>query len=130
MKQITVKPIGIGIVATIALAIPFIAAQAYGDPIGVQGKNAFNTPTVGKITPWDAMKIATKASGGKALQATYEFDDGQWIYGVMVVKNHKLLEVEIDPTTGKVNETEATTPDAEIKELKADLAKAVATAGK
>ena len=115
-------------VGTIA-AIAFLGAQALGGYSTLQKKNAFNTKPVGKITPWDAMASATK-SGGKAVSAIFEFDEGKWIYGVIVVKNHKVWEVAVDPTTGAVLESEETTPDAEAKEMKADLTKALSDAGK
>jgi len=113
-----------------AVLVGVLGSQAYGGRVGVQKKNAFNTKPVGKIAPWDAMSAATKSAGGKALSAIYEFDEGKWIYGVIVVKNHKVLEVAVDPTTGAVLESEDTTPDAEAKEMKADLTKALADAGK
>ena len=75
------------------------------------------------------MQIAAKASGGTPFQAVYEFDDGQWIYGVVVVKNHKLMEVELDPTSGKIGETENVSPEDEAKELRSALAHAAASGG-
>jgi hypothetical protein len=79
----------------------------------------------GKVAPWEAMKIATKKTGGRALGANFEFDDGHWIYGVTVVTKGKLQEVEIDPTSGKIGEVENITPDGEAKETKSDLQKAL-----
>ena len=76
-----------------------------------------------KISPVDAMKLAEGKTGGKAKIATFEFEDGNWIYGVVVVKAHKLMEVEIDATSGKVGDVESFTADSEAKEFRAELAK-------
>lgn len=79
----------------------------------------------GKVTPWAAMKSAAAKVGGKAYNATFEFEDGKWIYGVMVVNNHKMSEVEIDATTGKVGDVESIDPAKEAKEVQGELAKAL-----
>jgi len=76
-----------------------------------------------KISPVEAMKLAESKTGGKAKIATFEFEDGKWIYGVVVVKSHKLMEVEIDATSGKVGDVESFTADSEAKEFKGELAK-------
>ena len=78
---------------------------------------------VAKITPVQALKAAEAKTGGKATMAIFEFDEGHWIYGVIVVKNHKLTEVDVDPVTGKAGATEAVTPDDEAKEMKDALDK-------
>jgi uncharacterized membrane protein YkoI len=76
-----------------------------------------------KLSPVQAMQLSEAKFGGKAKIATFEYDDGHWIYGVIVVKNHSLMEVELDPNNGKIMETEKVTPDSEAKEMKADLAR-------
>jgi hypothetical protein len=97
----------VGVAATISSLAT--TALAHG-----QGKEAM-------ISPVKAMSIAAAKTGGKAAMAIYEFDDGHWIYGVTVVKNHKLLEVEMDPATGKIGETESVTPAGEAKEMQSEL---------
>ena len=79
----------------------------------------------GKIAPWEAMKIAEKKVGGRALTANFEFDDGHWIYGVMVVQKGRLKEVEINPNTGAIYEVEDSNPASEAKELEQDLKQAL-----
>lgn len=76
---------------------------------------------VGKITPWAAMKIALGKVQGEAINANYEYDEGHWVYGVMVVTPKGLQEVEIDPTSGKVGDVEAITPEGEAKETAQEL---------
>ena len=81
----------------------------------------------GKVTPWQAMATAEKATGGHAVQALFEYEGGKWIYGVVVLKGHKLLEVELSSDTGKVGDTEEITPTEEGKETAAELTRVVAS---
>lgn len=78
-----------------------------------------------KVTPVQAMSIAERKTGGKAARATFEFDEGHWVYGVLVAKNHKLMEVELDPMTGKIGDTEAVTPEGEAKETQQELSQLI-----
>jgi hypothetical protein len=80
---------------------------------------------VGKITPWAAIKIATGKVPGRVLNANFELDEGKWVYGVMIVANGKIQEVEIDPMTGKIGDTEEITPEGEAKEVQAELTAAL-----
>lgn len=83
------------------------------------------TPPVAKITPVQAMKAAEGKLGGKATMALFEFGEGHWTYGVILVKDHKLTEVDVDPSSGKVGDSEAVTPDDEAVEFKEALEKMV-----
>lgn len=87
-------------------------------------RQAHANPT-GKVTPWNAMKIATGKVSGRALNANFEFEDGHWIYGVIVVTGNILKEVEIDATSGKVGDVESITPDGEAKETAQELRAAI-----
>jgi uncharacterized membrane protein YkoI len=84
---------------------------------------AFTVKPKVKLNPVQAMKIAEKASGGKAFQATFEYDEGHWVYGVMVKKGKALMEVELNPVTGKVGDTEKIDPAGEAKEMESELGK-------
>ncbi len=108
----------------IALALGMSALAGGGLTWAHAGGKAIPAPT-GKITPWAAIKIATQKVPGRALQANYEFDEGKWIYGVMVVSGQTIKEVEIDPMTGKVGDVENVTPEGEAKEMQAELTKAI-----
>ena len=88
-------------------------------------------PPSGRVTPWNAMKIATARVPGRALSATFEFEDRHWIYGVIVVTNgpnRQLKEVELDATTGKFGDVETITPADEAKEFEGDLNRALGKA--
>jgi hypothetical protein len=83
------------------------------------------TAPSGKLGPWDAMKIAGARAHGRPVTATFEFEDGHWIYGVMVASHGKLKEVEIDATTGQLGDIETATPEGEARELRGDLERAI-----
>ena len=113
----------IGVASTGAmLATP---AFAQGQEKEGQEKSAPMTAPAAKVTPVQAMKAAEAKVGGKAAMAMFEFDEGHWIYGVIVAKNHKLMEVDVDPITGKAGDSEDVTPEDEGKEFQQELAKLI-----
>ena len=82
-----------------------------------------------KTTPVQAIDAAiNKMGGGAAFQATLEYEDGKWVYGVLVVKGHKISEVVVDSDKGTILDIEGVTPDDEAGEVKEELA-AVIKAG-
>jgi hypothetical protein len=115
------------------LSIGLIGSVGVGLSIVALNLSAFassrhqTSKAMASISPVEAMRIAEKRSGGRATRATFEFDEGKWVYGVITVKNHKLMETEIDPVSGKVLDTEAVTPDGEAKEVRAEFAKMAAS---
>ena len=87
------------------------------------------TPPMAKVTPIQAIAVAKKKlGGGTAFQANFEFDEGRWIYGVMLVKGHTISEVEVDPMSGKALDTEKVGAADEAKET-TDMLKKVSAAG-
>lgn len=99
------------------------SAFVFATQTGAGAQKDANKP-VGKITPWEAIKIATAKVPGHALNANFEYAEGHWVYGVMVVTNttpKKIQEVEIDPITGKIGDMEEITPEGEAKEMAAEL---------
>ena len=114
--------------AAFVLVIAFAGARSAKHPVaGHQGLSS--TPT-GKVTPWAAMGTAAAKTGGKPFQATFEFEDGRWQYGVLVVKAGKIFEVEINATTGVVGDVEGITPGGEAKEFKSELEGIIKRGGK
>lgn len=113
----------IGVISTGAMLSSSALAQEGGKE--TQVKSGSMTAPIAKVTPVQAMKAAEGKVGGKATMVLFEFDEGQWTYGVVVVKNHKLMEVDVDPMTGKAGATEDVTPDDEAKEFKDALAKMI-----
>ena len=78
-----------------------------------------------KINPVEAIKIAHTKVKGTVIQSNFEFDEGKWVYGVMIVEGKTIKEVEIDPITGKIGDIETVTPEDEAKEIKDALTKAI-----
>ena len=110
----------IGVASTgVMLATPAFAQDQ--EKAAPAKHHAMTTPHA-QVTPVQAMAIAEGKTGGKAARVTFEFDEGHWVYGVLIIKNHKLMEVELDPMTGKVGDTEAVTPEDEAKEAHQELA--------
>lgn len=101
------KTLTVGILTALAAMLP-LAAQA------APAKAA------SRISPAQAEAAATAKIPGKALSAKYEFEDGHWQYGVLVKKGAALYEVEVDASTGRVTDTEKTTPGEEAREAAAD----------
>ncbi|HXH60507.1 MAG TPA: PepSY domain-containing protein [Fimbriimonadaceae bacterium] len=113
---------------TSILAVTALAVAVFAQP----RQSGWKRPTkpAAKITPIQALEAAkAKMGGGTAFSANYEFDEGHWVYGVMVVKGHKITEVSIDPLTGKAVDAETLTPDDEAAEVKEDLSLIVKAGG-
>lgn len=55
-----------------------------------------------KISMTQAIAAAEQHVGGKASKAEYEQHRGQWVFDVEVVKDKKVMDVKVDPTSGKV----------------------------
>ena len=55
-----------------------------------------------KIGMTQAVTAAEQHVGGKASKAEYEQHQGQWVFDVEVVKDKKVMDVKVDPTSGKV----------------------------
>ena len=79
----------------------------------------------GKVTPWAAMKTANASLNGKPLTATYAAEGDKWLYDVLVTKDGKLYEVEVDAVSGKAAKPEVVTVEEEAKEMADDLNKAM-----
>lgn len=120
LKIVTAAFAAIGVVSTAS----FFASPAFAQEKGGKGEQQSHgkaTAPVAKVTPVQAMKAAEGKYGGQAKMALFEFDEGHWVYGVVVLKDKKLIEVDVDPVTGKAGDSEAVTPDDEAKEFKEQL---------
>lgn len=49
-----------------------------------------------------AVTSAEQHVGGKASRAEFERHKGQWVFDVEVVNGKKVMDVKVDPTSGKV----------------------------
>ena len=55
-----------------------------------------------KISLTQAVSVAEQHVVGKASRAEFEKDKGQWVYDVEVVGEKKVMDVKVDPESGKV----------------------------
>ena len=55
-----------------------------------------------KISLTQAVTAAEQHVGGRASKAEYERHEGQWVFDIEVVKDKKVMDVKVDPTSGKV----------------------------
>jgi uncharacterized membrane protein YkoI len=60
---------------------------------------AINNASIGLT---QAISAAEQQVGGKASRAEYEREQGQWVFDVEVVKDSEVLDVQVDPISGKV----------------------------
>jgi uncharacterized membrane protein YkoI len=55
-----------------------------------------------KFSLTQAASVAEQNVGGKAARAEYEHHKGAWVFDVEVVKGKQVVDVKIDPMSGKV----------------------------
>lgn len=55
-----------------------------------------------KISLTQAVTAAEQQAGGKAARAEFEKYKGRWIYDIEVVAGKKVMDVKIDPVSGKL----------------------------
>ena len=55
-----------------------------------------------KIGMTQAVAAAEEHAGGKAARAEFERHNGQWVFDVEVVKGNQVMDVKVDPTTGRI----------------------------
>lgn len=60
---------------------------------------AINDASIGLT---QAISAAEQQVGGKASRAEYEHEQGRWVFDVEVVKGSEVLDVQVDPISGKV----------------------------
>lgn len=76
-----------------AIGTAYAAKSAENDALAITGA---------KIGLTQAVAAAEQHVGGKASRAEYEQHKGQWVFDVEVVKDKTVMDVKVDPTSGKV----------------------------
>lgn len=102
----------------LVIAIGFVNARA-------QNKQTARPEPICSVSPVQAIKAAIDKVPGRPISANFEFDEGKWVYGVLIVTGHTIKEVTVNPLTGKAEDVETVTPDGEAREIKAELNRAV-----
>jgi uncharacterized membrane protein YkoI len=88
--------------AAIAAAVAVAIGGAYAAQQGNSKENDAVAGTAAKIDLTQAIASAEQHVGGKAAKAEYERDKGQWVFDVEVVKGQVVMDVKVDPASGKV----------------------------
>jgi len=76
-----------------AIGSAYAANSAENDALAIAGA---------KIDMTQAVTAAEQHVGGKASRAEYERHKGQWVFDVEVVKDKKVMDVKVDPMSGKI----------------------------
>ena len=83
----------LAVLSATAIGSAYAAKSAENDALAISGA------TIGMT---QAVTAAEQHVGGKASKAEYEHHKGQWVFDVEVVKDKKVMDVKVDPTSGKV----------------------------
>ncbi|TKB24279.1 peptidase M4 [Desulfopila sp. IMCC35006] len=84
---------------TFAVASTSVVVSSYA--AGTRENDALEVPAT-RITLSQAVTTAEQHVPGKASRAELEKHDGQWVFDVEVVKESKVMDVKVDPASGKV----------------------------
>jgi uncharacterized membrane protein YkoI len=87
--------------AALAAAAAIAIGGAYAAQQGSPENDALAIASA-KISLTQAISAAEQHVGGKAAKAEYERDKGQWVFDVEVVKDKTVMDVKVDPASGKV----------------------------
>jgi uncharacterized membrane protein YkoI len=85
--------------AFVSLTAIAIGGAAYAAKSVENDALAISGATIGLT---QAVTAAEQHVGGKASKAEYEQHKGQWVFDVEVVKDKKVMDVKVDPKSGKV----------------------------
>ncbi len=77
----------------ITIGTAYAAKSSENDALAITGA---------KISLTQAVTAAEQHVGGKASRAEYEHHKGQWVFDVEVVKDKKVMDVKVNPTSGSV----------------------------
>lgn len=87
----------------------YIAALATASLIGIGSayaaksiENDALSIATAKISLTQAIAAAEKHVGGTAARAEFEKDQGHWVFDIEVVTGHKVMDVKVDSSTGRI----------------------------
>ena len=92
MKQ-TIFMTAVAVLATSILSSAYATSMIENDALAVK---------TAKISLTSAIAIAEQHVAGKASRAEFEKYKNQWVFDVEVVSAEKVMDVKIDPESGKV----------------------------
>jgi len=84
-------------------ALAALSATAIGTAYAVKAmENDSLAIESAKVSLNQAVTAAEQQVGGKASRAEFEKHKGQWVFDVEVVNGKKVMDVKVDPMSGKV----------------------------
>ncbi len=84
-------------------ALAVLSATAIGSAYAAKAmENDALAIETAKIGLTQAVTTAEQHVGGKASRAEFEKHKGQWVFDIEVVTGKKVMDVKVDPTSGKV----------------------------
>ena len=92
MKQI-IYLAGMATLIASTAGIAYAATSAENDALALESA---------KINMTQAVAAAEQHVGGKAVHADFEKHNGLWVFEVEVVKGKKVMDVNVDASSGKV----------------------------
>jgi uncharacterized membrane protein YkoI len=87
--------------ALAALSTAVVVGSAYA---AKETENDALAISSAKVGLGQAVAAAEQHVGGKASRAEYEHHKGQWVFYVEVVKGKSVMDVKVDPASGRVIE--------------------------
>jgi uncharacterized membrane protein YkoI len=93
MKRKLLFLVALGALSSTAMGSAYAAARMENDALAIQ---------TAKISLTQAIAAAEQNAAGKASRAEYEKHKGQWVFDVEVVTGKKVMDVKVDPESGKV----------------------------
>jgi uncharacterized membrane protein YkoI len=96
MEQVTKQASYVAVFLVLSAAV---FGTAYAAKVTENDALAINSA---KISMVQAITAAEQHVGGKASSADYEQHKGKWVFDVEVVKDKEIMDVKVDPTSGKV----------------------------
>ena len=84
-----------------AFAALYVTAMGSAYAAGLMGNDGMAIKTA-KISLTQAVTAAEQHVVGKASRAEFEKHKGQWVFDVEVVGDKKVMDVKVDPESGKV----------------------------
>ena len=93
MKRQLHQMAAVAVLSLTAVGAAFAANSADNDALGI---------AEAKISLTQAVTAAEQQVGGKASSADYERHQDQWVFEVEVVNGNQIMDVQVDPSSGKV----------------------------
>jgi len=83
----------VAVFATTYIATAYAAISSENDALAIASA---------QVSLTQAVTTAEQHVDGKAVRAEYEHHKGQWVFDVEVVKGKQVMDVKVDPISGRI----------------------------